>query len=188
MPIRCNNPSPLDNGTSAPTKTTVRTAPKKVPITQERKFREIPRFSRVAGSIARGALPIVICLPNNFSVDQAKNCRPHSFATSAQPSLPEPTDRAGGLFRVADDAPESHCRHCEARFCMVAGAETLVEKRPQNPNQNENRNPQRSHSSKKDDRKEHPIPPGVGARLLLLSHQQAVVTSIGLPNDVEDVA
>src|SRR5712671_1214797 len=71
---------------------------------------------------------------------------------------------------------------------MVAGAETLVEKRPENPNQNDNRNPQRSYSCKKDDGKEHPIPARVGAGLLLLSHQQAVVTSIRLPKDMEDIA
>jgi hypothetical protein len=40
---RCNNPSPVENHTSAPTKTTVRTAPRKIPFTQEYTFREFPR-------------------------------------------------------------------------------------------------------------------------------------------------
>src|SRR5580704_17575107 len=66
--------------------------------------------------------------------------------------------------------------------------ETLVSTRPQNPNQKAKRNPRRSNNSEQDDCEEHPIPPGVASGLLLLPDQQAVITSIRLPKDVEDIA
>src|ERR1700694_1978523 len=98
------------------------------------------------------------------------------------------TNQASGLFRGVVKSPDSHCSPSDARICMVAGAETLGSMRPQNPNQKANRNPRRSNNSEQDDCEEHPIPPGVGAGLLLLPDQQGVITSIRLPKDVEDVA
>jgi hypothetical protein len=93
MLIRPNNPIPVDNHTSAPTKTTAKTAPNKVPKTQEDKVRDFPRIPRVCASLTRGALPVVMCSPNSPSVNQAKNQCPNSFTTTTESSLPNPTPR-----------------------------------------------------------------------------------------------
>jgi hypothetical protein len=58
----------------------------------------------------------------------------------------KPTYRAGGVFAVAAESPESHSSLLEARICMFAVAETLGSMRTQNPNQYANRNPRRSNN------------------------------------------
>src|SRR5271154_722223 len=85
MPRRCNSPSPVDNHTRAPIKMTVRTAPSRAPSIDEYLLREFPRIATGAGSLASGAFSIVICMPNNFSVDQAKNHCLDSFAQLLNP-------------------------------------------------------------------------------------------------------
>jgi hypothetical protein len=64
MLIRPNNPIPVDNQASAPTKTTARTAPSKVLRTQEDNFRDFPRVAKVFGSLAGGVLLVVIYFIN----------------------------------------------------------------------------------------------------------------------------
>jgi len=59
---------------------TVKTAPSRAATTHEYLPREFPLIARGAGSLGSGSFSIVICMPNNFSVDQAKNHCLDSFA------------------------------------------------------------------------------------------------------------
>src|ERR1700722_4407629 len=61
--MRWNSPSPVENHTAAPSKITVRTAPRKAPRTQEYTLRDFPGVARGAGSFVSGVLSIVIYLP-----------------------------------------------------------------------------------------------------------------------------
>src|ERR1700676_2740591 len=74
MLMRWNKPKPLAIHTSAPIKATVRSAPKTVPRSQERKVRELAGFAGVGGSLACGAWSMVMRLSGNLQ------CRPSQEA------------------------------------------------------------------------------------------------------------
>ena len=59
---------------------------------------------------------------------------------------------------------------------------------PQRPNQNDDRNRDCRYYAHHEAHEENPIPPRLRPRVFLLPNQNPIISPVGLPEDVEDIA